>query len=505
MRRVQVEAADAKVRTYGNWRKPQSAGLGQLGLIGTSLMFGGLIVVILTVGFFGLFAALIVGVILALMLLTLILRDRHGKTVLQRLAVRIGWHRTRAAGAHLYRGGPLGRNPWGTFHLPGLAARSTLSEARDSYDRPFALLHMPTTNHYTVVFGTEPDGASLVDQEQVDVWVAHWGEWLAALADEPGLVAASVTVETSPDSGARLRREVLSRIDTAAPQLAQDMLQEVVATYPAGSATVKAFVALTFSATPRAGGKRRDTHEVARDLAARLPGLSAGLTGTGAGAARPLSAQQLCEAVRIAYEPRSAALIDEAYSAGTVPELDWSDVGPAAAEARWDSYRHDGATSVTWSMSAAPRGAVQSSVLMRLLLPHRDIARKRVTLLYQPVPAATAARTVEADKRNADFRVKNADRPSARALREKAAADKTAEDEASGNGLVGFGMLVTATSLTGEDLADVEAAIDNLAAAARIILRPVYGSQDSAFAAALPLGLVLTKHLKVPAEIRAAL
>lgn len=500
-----MEAVEPKVRTYGNWRKPMSAGLGQLGLIGTGLMFASLIVVILTVGLFGLLVAVVVGLVLAAMLATLVIHDRHGKTVLQRLAVRIGWRRTRARGAHLYRSGPLGRNPWGTFQLPGLAARSRLSEARDSYDRPFALLHMPTTNHHTVVFGTEPDGAQLVDQSQIDVWVAHWGEWLASLADEPGLVAASATVETSPDSGARLRREVLSRVDPDAPALAREMLHEVVETYPAGSATVKAYVALTFSATPRAGGKRRDEQEVARDLAARLPGLSAGLTATGAGAARPLSAQQLCEAVRIAYEPRAATLIDEAYDAGTVPELDWSDVGPAATEARWDNYRHDGATSVTWSMTAAPRGAVQSSVLNRLLLPHRDIARKRVTMLYRPMPAAAAARTVEADKRNADFRVTSADRPSARALREKAAADKTAEDEASGNGLVNFGMLVTATSLSGDDLADVEAAVDNLAASARINLRPVYGSQDSAFAAALPLGLVLSKHLRVPAEIRAAL
>jgi len=301
-----VEVAESKVRTYGNWRKPMSAGLGQLGLIGTGLMFGGLIVVILTVGFFGLLAAVVVGIIVGLMLSTLVLRDRHGKTVLARLAVWVGWRRTCAAGAHLYRGGPLGRSPWGTFHLPGLAARSTLSEARDSYDRPFALLHMPTTNHYTVVFGTEPDGGELVDQSQIDGWVARWGDWLASLADEPGLVAASVTVETAPDTGARLQREVLSRIDPAAPQLAQAMLHEVVETYPAGSATVKAYVALTFSATPRTSAKRRDTQQVARDLAARLPGLTAGLAGTGAGAARPLGAQQLCEAVRIAYEPHAA-------------------------------------------------------------------------------------------------------------------------------------------------------------------------------------------------------
>jgi len=50
--------------------------------------------------------------------------------------------------------------------------------------------------------------------------------------------------------------------------------------------------------------------------------------------------------------------------------------------------------------------------------------------------------------------------------------------------------------------ADARAAIDSLSATARLRLRPVYGSQDSAFAAALPLGLVLSKHIKVPAELR---
>lgn len=500
-----MEAAERRVRTYGNWRKPTSPGIGQLGLIGTGLLFGSLIVVIVTVGVFGLVVAVLVGAVLVVMLSTLVFRDRHGRTVLQRLSTWLVWRRARAGGAHLYRSGPLGRSPWGTFQLPGLAARSTLTEARDSYQRPFALLHMPTTGHYTVVLGTEPDGASLVDQEQVDVWVAHWGGWLASLADEPGVVAASVTVETAPDTGARLRRQVMANLDPAAPPLAREMLREVVETYPAGSATVKAWVALTFSATPRVGGRRRGSEEMGRDLAARLPGITQRLSATGAGAARPLTAQQLCEVVRVAYEPRSAGLIDEAYSAGAVPELEWGDVGPSAAEAGWGSYRHDGAFSVTWSMSAAPRGEVQSSVLGQLLAPHRDIVRKRVTLLYRPMDSAVAARTVEADKRNADFRVKSADKPSARALREQAAADHTARDEAQGHGLVNFGMLVTATMLDAADRPDVEAAIENLAATARITLRPVYGSQDSAFVAALPLGIVLAKHLKVPAEVRSSL
>lgn len=232
------------------------------------------------------------------------------------------------------------------------------------------------------MIGTEPDGAALVDQEQIDVWVADWGHWLANLADEPGIEAASVTIETAPDSGTRLRREVLMNLDADAPAFAQGMLHEVVDRYPAGSSTVKAFVAITFSAVNRQGGKRRKPDEMGRELAARLPGLTASLQATGAGAARPLSAQELCEAIRIAYDPAAAQLIDEAHAAGETPELSWTDVGPSAAQASWGGYRHDSAYSCTWAMTQAPRGNVQSGVLARLLAPHRDVARKRVTLLY---------------------------------------------------------------------------------------------------------------------------
>ena len=65
-----------------------------------------------------------------------------------------------------------------------------------------------------------------------------------------------------------------------------------------------------------------------------------------------------------------------------------------------------------------------------------------------------------------------------------------------------FAMLVTATVTDLDRSADARAAIDNISATARVTLRPVYGSQDSAFAAALPLGFVLREHIQIPAEIR---
>jgi hypothetical protein len=169
------------------------------------------------------------------------------------------------------------------------------------------------------------------------------GQWLAALGDEPGVVAVSATIETAPDSGTRLRREVEGNLDDGAPPVARAMLREVVDTYPAGSATVRAMVAVTFSGAARGLGRGRRADEMARDLAGRIPWLGNALHATGAGAARPVSAQRLCEVVRTAYDPAAARVFDGARSRGELAGLRWSDVGPTAAQAGWDVYRHDGA------------------------------------------------------------------------------------------------------------------------------------------------------------------
>jgi hypothetical protein len=473
-------------------------------MLGTMIMMGGLIVTLIATMAAGLGGAMISIVIVGVALLLLMTKDKHGQSSLQRLSTRIGWQRAKMARHNVYRSGPLGRTAWGKFQLPGLAAASQLSEYQDSYGRPFALLFYPSTRHFTVVINAEPDGASLVDEDQVDVWVAHWGQWLASLGHEPGIVAASVTVESAPDTGIRLRREVTHNMQDGTPAIARAMLAEVIQTYPEGSALVNARVALTFKGTDRQG-KRRKEEDMGRELASRLPALTQSLNSTGAGAARPVTAQELCETVRIAYDPAAAVLIDEARSQGMSPELQWTDVGPAGAQAFWDKYRHDSAWSVTWQMSQAPRGEVFSSVLSQLVAPHPDIDRKRVTMLYRPLDAATSARMVEADKRNASFRATASARPSARSLAEARAADRTAMEEARGAGLVNFGMVVTGTVMSAEQLPDMIAAIDNLGATARVLLRPAYGSQDSAFVAALPLGIVMQSHLSVPAGIREAL
>ncbi|WP_017585613.1 SCO6880 family protein [Nocardiopsis ganjiahuensis] len=487
------------VRTYGNWRRPASAGIMGLGTLGTMFLLGSLIIIVFVVMIGGMLRGAIAAAFLGIVLVGVLTKDKHGKSAMSKIGVRMLWWKARMLGAHLYRSGPLGRAAWGRYQLPGIAAPLRLSEHKDSYGRPFALLHMPSANHFTCVIASEPDGAALVDMEQVDSWVAEWGHWLANLGDEAGMVAASVTVETAPDTGTRLTREVMGQIDEEAPEFAQRVLLETVEAYPHGSSTVRAFVALTFSP----GKEKKSTpEEMGREIATHIPGLTQSLAGTGAGAARPMDAQELCEVVLTAYDPAAAVLIEEAKAVGETPEISWADVGPTAHQAGWDKLRHDSALSVSWTMTSAPRGNVQSSILTRLLTPHGDIARKRVTMLYRPLDPARTAAIVEADLRAAQFRATSNAKPTARDLMESRSAQATASEEAAGAGLVNFGMIVTATVDDLDKEADARAAIMNLAAASRLRLRPAYGAQDSTFAASLPLGIVLPAHLRIPVEIR---
>lgn len=485
-------------RTYSHWRRPRSAGLGTLSGPATVLLFIGAPIFIVVLFVTDIWGALTVALLLAALLYGMSVTDKHGRSILTRMSGRIMWASSKRRKTNLYRSGPLGSVPYGRNRLPGIGALTEVTEWQDSWGRPFGLIHIPFKSHFTIVLSGEPDGAALVDQSQIDVWVAHWGHFMATLGNEAGIVAASVTIESAPDHGTRLRTEVENNLDPDAPPLSRAVLQDIVESYPRGSANVRAFIAITFSGQTREGGHRRPVEEVARDLASRIGLIGQQLATTGAGSIRPIGAQELCEIVRVAYDPAVASVIASQRAGGGVPPMDWADVGPVGAEASWDYYRHDSGVSRTWQMTQAPRGEVYSNVLQRLLEPSPFIARKRVTLAYRPIDPASAAVLVEEDRKTSNIRMTSTEIPSLRIQVERQAAEATAREEARGAGLVNFGMYVTATVRELSELPDASAAIDNLAASARLFLRPVTGSQDSAFAAALPIGLVLPEYLAVP-------
>ena len=86
----------------------------------------------------------------------------------------------------------------------------------------------------------------------------RWAHWLGMLTDEPGLTAASVTIETAPDSGYRLARKIEARMADDAPAFARDVINETVQMLPTGATVTRAYIAVTFKASVRAGGRIRN-------------------------------------------------------------------------------------------------------------------------------------------------------------------------------------------------------------------------------------------------------
>ncbi|MFF3452146.1 SCO6880 family protein [Streptomyces sp. NPDC002667] len=496
-------STDAMTRpTYGNWRRPRRPGLGPLGLLGTVVAFGGLLVALLA-SLVSLTAAIVVLVPVGLFLAPLALRTVDGRNVYQVLAIRVGWTRRRSSGSHTYLSGPLSKRPGGRYQPPGLLARTRMHEGRDAYNRPFGVLHHPGRGLYTVVLACEPDGGSLVDPSQIDIWVASWGDWLARLSHEPGLRGAQVVVETAPDTGTRLAAEVLPRIAPDAPAAARAVMEEVVERYPSASSEMHTYIALTYGPT---GGPKRGTDDIVTDLSMRLPGLLSGLVAAGGGSAYPLAADRLAEVVRVAYDPAIAPDVLSARAEHAETGVEWADAGPAAAVETVTSYKHDSGVSRTWMLTLAPRGTVRSSVLRGLLEPAPGTRRKRVSLIYRPIDPATSARIVESDRRTAHFMAgSRRGLVQARASSEMQAAEQTAAEEAAGAGLVEFSLMMTVTVDGEEQLQDAGITVRNLQASSRILMRPADRMQAAAFTCTLPVGLLPWEHTLVPYQIREAL
>ena len=110
---------------YQTGRKPKTSGIGPFGHLATMIAGGGclismvLIIISLPVG---LAALLMTAALLAL----LGIKDKHGRSALQRKGAKSGYKRQVATGNARFRGGPL--TNLGTHRLPGIAAHGVMDE-----------------------------------------------------------------------------------------------------------------------------------------------------------------------------------------------------------------------------------------------------------------------------------------------------------------------------------------------------------------------------------------
>ncbi len=489
-------------RTYGNFVEPRTPGIWKLGLLGTGAVFTVGILAMIVQAFAGLVSGLVIALLGVIAIAPLAITTRDGRNGWTAVLVKVAHRKASRAGTTVHAPDLLGPVAFGApARLPGLLAKSELVTITDSLGHPFGIIEQGgVAKHFSAVIAADADGAQLVDQHDIDVWVARWGNFLAELGDEPGLVGCSVTVETAPDPGHTVAAEVNRLLTDDAPALSRAVMMETAQRYPAGSAKVTSWLSITWTPT-RAGSRKIGRPELLAHIGTRMPGLVSSLIGTGVGSAHPMTAAEIAERVQIAYDPSTSAVFDEARAHGPDAAVPWCDVAVPAVD-EYGHLLHADAVSVTWRMIEPPRSAVQSTVLVPLLKPHADLLRKRVTLLYRPHRSDEAARVADEDLRtaagHAGSRKGEQRAGDSRAL---TAARQTAAEQAAGAGLVRFAILVTATTTPGNQHKG-EAVVSQLSGTARLKMKPATGSQAVAFQAALGIGLVLSSHTRIPAIIR---
>lgn len=497
---------ESQERTYGGFMP-----VGRRGLFGLNLWaFFGLVLAMLPVIIIWITLGVKWGtislILLVLVAVPMLLPKKDGRGVYQRWSAALENRIAKAMGSRDLVNGPAGNAPDGSFRVPGLAADSTISTQHDEYGHEYALISYPRQNHHVVVFECYPTGNALVDQASINKAVAHWGAWLAHLGTERRVVGAQVSIETTTDTGLRLRRAVTSRIADIAPGFARAVAAQILDRFNAAAPAINSKVSVTLSGAARGTDDETiDQEEAVAELSTIVPTLRDGLRMTGAGATvRSCTERDLVDYVRVAYDPTCSPDVEQLRTMGKGTGLVWEEAGPSVHRVAPDYYMHDGVVSASWTMARGPKEIIYDTSLANLLRPEPRVLRKRVTLVYRPEATEHTGAIVDQVEANSRF-ASSMNQSKARNSMVQAQAHQMAREEARGAGLVRQGLIVTCTVPSVRDVRIARQVIQTQASSTKMKIRSARGTQDTAFQAALPIGICLPYHSMVPVDVKDAM
>ncbi|MEU2725838.1 SCO6880 family protein [Streptomyces smyrnaeus] len=491
--------------TYSGWQSERSGFIGNLSGPGFALVAAASVIALIPLYARSLSAAFVALPVSAVLLLLAYGRVL-GLTADQWITLAVRHQIAVATSRNLFFSGlfaPRTKDGQQPMDLPGSLARLHLLEAPDGLGGHLGLMHNPIEGTYTAVARISHPGLALVDTQKQNARVQAWAAVLRSQCKEDGAITRIAVHQRSlPDDGSTLRAWTERHISEDAPAVAVEALDQLMAGAGPAATIRETYLAVTLS-TSRArlaikgsgGGQRGAAAVLVRELNAMQPTLaSAGLQVD-----QWLPPRGVAQAIRTAYDPEAHVALAERNNAaannpgwrGAAPGVDPALAGPAAAEAQWGVYRHDGAWTVSYQVRSFPQSEVYATFLQPLLKP-RSNARRSLSLVYEPIGPAKARKELAREKTKREaargLRAKTGRAESEDERREAITARAQDIARAAGHGVVRLTALV---AVTVTDLEQLEIACADLqadASAAGLELRRVWGAQDDAFAAsALPL------------------
>lgn len=387
--------------------------------------------------------------------------------------------------------------------LPGVLARLRILSVSLGPERELGVVYDPAENTYSAILEVRYPGLALVDTDRMNQRVTAWGAFLKSLCVEGGAISRVAVHERSlPDDGTALKSWVSGHLHEDAPEPAKDVVKTLTAGGGPMANMRSTYLTVTMSATRArmaikgAGGGQLGASAV---LVRELTALQSAVSSADLQVTNQLNPRQVAETIRVAFDPDSVSAVayrnvsatQESWE-GTAPGVAPEVAGPAAAETNWGSYKHDGATTVTYQVRSWPSSSIYATCLQPLLRP-RPHARRAMSLIYEPLGPRRARNELTKDRTKRDV-ARRLRRRTGRieSMDERADAARAIEQDtarASGHGVVRFTALISVTVTDPNHLEGACAELQQDGSTAGLEIRRVWGAQDAAFAAsALPLG-----------------
>lgn len=326
--------------------------------------------------------------------------------------------------------------------LPGVLSTLKVRDEVDGLGNPVQLLHHTRANQLSVTIESAPAGISMNTQAKTTDLVSNYASWLSSLSGENGLRGAQVVIDSVFESAAPLAESILSNLKPDAPAVAQQIARESAGMLPERVASVRAYTVLGYKISELAD----DVDGAAAEVLSMIPRHLKALSAAGAGVSQVMSDADYADLMYTAYDPRRNAEVAQEIKDRVPAYRSFEGAGPAYFNAAHPRVVfHDGVASMTIMMTEPSKSKITDHSFEKLFAPNRNFLRKRVSLIYRPVPASAQHARVNNASRATTTEVSSKKRRTAFDKKKKAAAEAAMNQAAEGAVIQEWALMVTVT------------------------------------------------------------
>ena len=369
--------------------------------------------------------------------------------------------------------------------LPGVLSTLKVRDEVDGLGNPVQLIHHTRADQLSVTIESAPAGISMNTQAKTTDLVSNYASWLSSLSGENGLRGAQVVIDSVFESSAPLAESILSNLKPDAPAVAQQIARESAGMLPERVATVRAYTVLGYKISELAD----DVDGAAAEVLSMIPRHLKALSAAGAGVSQVMADADYADMLYTAYDPRRNAEVAQEIKDKIPAFRSFEGAGPAYFNSSHPRVVfHDGVASMTIMMTEPSKSKITDHSFEKLFAPNRNFLRKRVSLIYRPVPASAQHSRVNNASRATTTEVSSKKRRTAFDKKKKAAAEAAMNQAAEGAVIQEWALMVTVTF---EPTRAAQRTAENELKALMGGMKWCFAdfSADAAFHQTLPLGL----------------